>query len=148
MGRKRKEVENSTSNEALKGGDNQVRHSVSLDRVSGPPEMDWSYLSPLEVKVVNNNFEYGFKNFRNLVQKDGILSLYKQKSRYEKPSEKARRKHNETMQRLLEAEVKYQKMLSGELDRERVRKEKKKEEKKALKDKKAQDLLASELMYK
>lgn len=50
---------------------------------------------PLEVKVYNNNFDKALKAFRALVQKERILSSYKEKQSYEKPSDKKRRKRNE-----------------------------------------------------
>lgn len=50
---------------------------------------------PLEVKVYNNNFDKALRTFRALVQKERILSLYKEKQTYEKPSDKHRRKRNE-----------------------------------------------------
>lgn len=50
---------------------------------------------PLEVKVYNNNFDKALKAFRALVQKERILSAYKDKQTYEKPSDKRRRKRNE-----------------------------------------------------
>jgi small subunit ribosomal protein S21 len=51
---------------------------------------------PLEVKVYNNNFDKALRAFRALVQKDRILSTYKEKQFYEKPSDKRRRKKNES----------------------------------------------------
>jgi len=50
---------------------------------------------PLEVKVYNNNFDKALRAFRALVQKERILSTYKEKQSYEKPSDKRRRKRNE-----------------------------------------------------
>ena len=50
---------------------------------------------PLEVKVYNNNFDKALRAFRALVQKERILSTYKEKQSYEKPSDKYRRKQNE-----------------------------------------------------
>lgn len=60
---------------------------------------------PLEVKVYNN-FDKAFKAFRALVQKEKILSLYKEKSSYEKPSDKRRRKRNEQKRKQFEMEMK------------------------------------------
>lgn len=60
---------------------------------------------PLEVKVMNN-FDKAFKAFRALVQKERILSLYKEKQRFEKRSDKKRRKHNESMRKAFEMENK------------------------------------------
>ena len=50
---------------------------------------------PLEVKVYHNNFDKALRAFRALVQKERILSVYKEKQSYEKPSDKHRRKRNE-----------------------------------------------------
>ncbi len=59
---------------------------------------------PLEVKVYGNNFDKALKTFRFLVQKERILSSYKEKQSYEKPSDKRRRKRNEMKRKLLELE--------------------------------------------
>lgn len=58
---------------------------------------------PLEVKVYGNNFDKALRAFRNLVQKERILSSYKEKQAYEKPSDKRRRKRNQSKRKLLEA---------------------------------------------
>jgi ribosomal protein S21 len=89
---------------------------------NGPPEMDWDYFKPLEVKITNN-FERGFKIFRSLVQADKILSTYKEKQSYEKPSVKRRRKKNEAIRRIFEEDIKQKKILSGEWEKERVKKD-------------------------
>ena len=57
---------------------------------------------PLEVKVYGNNFDKALRAFRALVQKESILSAYKDKQTYEKPSDKRRRKRNESKRKLLE----------------------------------------------
>jgi ribosomal protein S21 len=57
---------------------------------------------PLEVKVYNNNFDKALRAFRALVQKERILSLYKEKQTYEKASDKNRRKRNEMKRKRLE----------------------------------------------
>jgi ribosomal protein S21 len=93
---------------------------------AGPPEMDWSHFSPIEVKVFGN-FDRAFKNFRMLVQSEKILSLYKEKQSYEKPSEKKRRKHAESLKRVHELEMKQKKILSGEYEKEKVKKQAQKE---------------------
>jgi len=59
----------------------------------------------LEVKVFHDQFDRAFRAFRTLVQKDGILSVYKEKQRYEKPSDKRRRKRNEHKRKLFELEM-------------------------------------------
>src|SRR5277367_2468890 len=97
----------------------------------GPPEMDYSYFSPTQVKVYNN-FEKAFKAFRTLVQSEKILSTFKEKQAYEKPSDKKRRKHNESINRTLENEAKQKKIISGEYEREKIKKQ-------ALKDKRRKE---------
>ena len=57
---------------------------------------------PLEVKVYNNNFDKALRAFRALVQKERILSTYKERQSYEKPSDKHRRKRNEMKRKLQE----------------------------------------------
>jgi ribosomal protein S21 len=50
---------------------------------------------PLEVKVYGNNFDKALRAFRALVQKERVLSSYKERQSFEKPSDKRRRKRNE-----------------------------------------------------
>lgn len=57
---------------------------------------------PLEVEVYNNNFDKALRSFRNMVQKERVLSSYKEKQSYEKPSDKRRRKRNEMKRKLQE----------------------------------------------
>jgi len=59
----------------------------------------------LEVKVFGS-FDKAMRTFRSLVQKERILSLYKEKQAYEKPSDKNRRKRNEMKRKLLELGMK------------------------------------------
>lgn len=63
------------------------------------------YAQPLEVKVYDN-FDRAFKAFRTLVQKEKVLSIYKEKQHYEKPSDKKRRKRNEMKRKLFELQMK------------------------------------------
>lgn len=57
---------------------------------------------PLEVKVYGNNFDKALRAFRALVQKERVLSAYKEKQSYEKPSDKRRRKINESKRKQME----------------------------------------------
>src|SRR5271165_3615436 len=87
--------------------------------------LDDSYLNdfrPLEVKCFGN-FERAFKAFRAVVQKDRILSEYRQRQSYEKPSEKKRRKQNEMRQKEMELAAKQEKILSGEFEKELIKKQ-------------------------
>jgi ribosomal protein S21 len=101
---------------------------------TGPAEMDWSHFSPLEVKVYGN-FDKAFKAFRALVQSEKILSLYKEKQSYEKPSEKRRRKHNESIKRTLELQMKQKKIMSGEYEKEKIKKQAQKDKRKREREK-------------
>lgn len=82
-------------------------------------------ISPLEVKVMNNNFDEAFRRFKALVQKEKIVSLYKEKQAYEKPSIKKRRKEREALERKLLAESREKQILNGEWDKRQKRKEQK-----------------------
>lgn len=57
---------------------------------------------PIEVVVYNNAFDKALRAFRALVQKERILSLYKEKQVYEKPSDRKRRKKNESLRKMYE----------------------------------------------
>lgn len=83
------------SKQFSKGGD-----LVNSNSTTAPAELEFH---PLEVKVYNNNFDKALKAFRALVQKERILSIYKEKQFYEKPSQKRRRKRNESKRKILEA---------------------------------------------
>jgi len=59
---------------------------------------------PLEVRVYGNNFERSMRTFRSMVQKERVLSNYKENQSFEKPSDKKRRKRNEMRRKLIELE--------------------------------------------
>jgi small subunit ribosomal protein S21 len=67
---------------------------------------------PLQVKVYGNNFEKALRAFRALVQKERILSIFKEKQTYEKPSNKKRRKRNESKRKQLELLMKRERNTS------------------------------------
>jgi ribosomal protein S21 len=89
---------------------------------NSPREMDFDYFSPIQVKV-RNNFDKAIKIFRTLVQAEQVISLHKENQSYEKPSDKKRRKQNENIRRCLEEEIKQKKILSGEYEREKIKKQ-------------------------
>jgi small subunit ribosomal protein S21 len=60
---------------------------------------------PLQV-VVYGNFERALRTFKNLVQKERILSDFKEKQSFEKPSDKKRRKQNESKRKRFEESFK------------------------------------------
>jgi len=75
---------------------------------------DDSYLDsfkPVEVKIFDNKnktprdeFENAIREFRGLVTKERIMSVLKEHSAYEKPSDKKRRKRRETERRIKKLE--------------------------------------------
>lgn len=89
------------SNKNLKGGDIISNSSNQFDHIQ--PVI----CQPLEVKVYNN-FDKAMKAFRAAVQKERILSLYKEKQSFEKRSDKKRRKRNEMKRKLMELDSKNQ----------------------------------------
>jgi small subunit ribosomal protein S21 len=100
-----------------------------VEKSSIPQEIDPNYFRPLQVQVFGNGFERAMKTFRQIVQSDKILSDYKEKSRYEKPSDKKRRKQAEALQRIYEEEMKMKKIISGEYEKEKAKKQVRKEQK-------------------
>jgi small subunit ribosomal protein S21 len=77
---------------------------VSDIKHAGPGEA--LQAKPLEVKVYGNNFDKALRAFRALVQKERVLSSYKEKQSYEKPSDKRRRKRNESIRKSFEVDKK------------------------------------------
>jgi len=60
---------------------------------------------PLEVKIHDpsyESFQRAMKVFRAMVQKEKVLSFYKESNTYEKPSDERRRRANESDQKRLE----------------------------------------------
>jgi small subunit ribosomal protein S21 len=88
-------------------------------------------IKPLEIQVINDNFEDAFRKFKALVQKEKILSLFKERQMYEKPSIKKRRKTREALERKLMTESREQQILSGEWDKKQKRKELKRKQRHA-----------------
>jgi small subunit ribosomal protein S21 len=88
-----KKFKKNSFKKASKGGESVSQDSHSNEAVLA---------QPLEVKVYNNNFDKALRAFRALVQKERILSVYKEKQAYEKPSQRRRRKKNEAKRKILE----------------------------------------------
>jgi ribosomal protein S21 len=90
---------------------------------------------PLEVKVHDQSYESfqrAMKVFRAMVQKEKVLSYYKEASVYEKPSDMRRRKINESNQKRLE-ELREQGIVV-EGTQKKKKKPKKRKEVKEIKD--------------
>lgn len=86
-------------NKLTKGGDNSSNETKA--------EHTPVQAQPLEVKVYDN-FDKALRAFRALVQKERVLSIYKERQSYEKPSDKRRRKRNEMKRKMFELENKQE----------------------------------------
>ena len=87
---------------ASKGGD-YSQYSSNTSNVGS----DAVQAQPLEIKVYNGNFDKALRAFKSLVQKERILSLYKERQTYEKPSVCRRRKRNEAKRKMSEEEDEF-----------------------------------------
>lgn len=85
-------------------------------------------LKPLEVEVTGS-FEDAFRRFKTLVQAEGIIADYKVRQRYEKPSEKKRRKQREAAQARAASAARERDIASGEWEKRQKKKEQKKQAK-------------------
>lgn len=92
-----KKPRRNTSKKGNKGG--EFRQVAVNDKYA---HIEAVQAQPLEVKVYNNNFDKALRAFRALVQKERILSTYKENQFYEKPSDRKRRKRNEMKRKRLE----------------------------------------------
>ena len=93
-------------------------------------------ITPLQVKVrgdTKEDFESAFRAFKKLVQDSKIISLYKEKQSYEKPSDKKRRKRKESRERQLAMEAKQRLIASGEWEKRMKKKQEQKKRKQQLK---------------
>lgn len=80
-------------------------------------------VTPLEVKVENDNFEEACKKFKSLFQKERIIGKLKEKQFYEKPSDKKRRKRREARERKIMVEMRERLIKTGEWEK-RIKKRK------------------------
>ncbi len=106
---------NQPSNRHLKGGDPQASEPHTPIQAR-----------PLEIKV-GDNFDKAFKIFRAVVQKERIISTLKEKSGYEKPSVKRRRKQAENKRKRAELDGKRSRNEKSDKPRIKVLRETKKD---------------------
>lgn len=94
-----KEKKNTKSKRNLKGVKGGESNPVAVND-------KFAHIQPVQAShlevVVYDNFEKSLRFFRSKVQKERILSLYKEKQTYEKPSVKRRRKRNEAKRKAFE----------------------------------------------
>ena len=96
-----KNYNNKQSSRISRGGE---KYSTSFD-VNTEPIL----YKPLEV-VVHDNFDIALKRFRAMVQKERILSIFKDRQRYEKPSDRRRRLINESQRKQFELQLQDKKI--------------------------------------
>lgn len=89
-------------NRSSKGGDPTRSNSDATPAIEPHQPIQ---ATPLQV-VVYGNFERAFRTFKNMVQKERVLSDFKEKQSFEKPSDKKRRKKNEARRKLFEESFK------------------------------------------
>ncbi len=84
-------------------------------------------LKPLQVEVTGS-FEEAVRRFKSLVQKEKILSKYKEKQVYEKPSDKKRREAREAKERAYLLKQREQMIQSGEWEKRYLKRQQKRQE--------------------
>jgi small subunit ribosomal protein S21 len=85
-----------------------------------PSDYDRTKIRPIEVVVEGTSredFEYAFRKFKSLFQRERIVGQLKERMAYEKPSKKKRRKNREARDRRLMNEMRDRMMKTGEWDR-------------------------------
>lgn len=101
---------------------------MSKKTTAPPPYESYSdHFSPIQVEV--NHFEESMRYFKSLVQKEKVLSDFKDRQSYEKPSEKKRRKKREAAERRRITAMRDKMIANGEWDRRQKQKDKKRQDK-------------------
>ena len=91
--------------------------------VAPPPYDEYSdSFTPLQVIIGNSSFEEGLRHFKSLVQRSKILTQYRDKQSYEKPSEKRRRQKCERDERRRLIIIRENLIATGEWDRRQKKK--------------------------
>ena len=96
-------------------------------------------IKPIEVHVTSS-FEDACRRFKSAVQKEGVLSEFKDRMKYEKPSVKKRKKARQSVERRMLEELREKLIQSGEWDKRKKRKDKRKAEKLERKIKRQENL--------
>jgi ribosomal protein S21 len=99
--------------------------------------LDNSSFRPIEVTVEGSSredFEYAFRKFKALFQRERIVGQLKERMAYEKPSMKKRRKCREAVDRRAMTQIRENMVKTGEWDRRqkvKAQRQIKREEKKS-----------------
>lgn len=96
-----------------------------------PSEIDYKKfpIRPIQVVVDGSSredFENALRRFKVLFQRERVVGLLKEKSEYEKPSARRRRKKREAEKRRLMTDMRDKMMKTGEWDRRQKKKAQKK----------------------
>jgi ribosomal protein S21 len=92
-------------------------------------QFDFSKVSPIQVVVEGpsrEDFEIAQRKFKALFQRERIIGQLKERSQYEKPSMKKRRKAREAKERALQNELREKLLATGEWERRQQSKTRKK----------------------
>lgn len=99
--------------------------------------LDPNSFRPIEVTVEGSSredFEYAFRKFKALFQRERVVGQLKERMAYEKPSAKKRRKIRESIDRRAMTQIRENLMKTGEWDRRqkaKAQKQIKREEKRS-----------------
>ena len=92
----------------------------------GPGSADYlEKFKPLQVIVRSSSrddFEYAARTFKGMVQKEKVISNFKDRQHHEKNSDKKRRKRKEAEEKRRSLEVKQKLISSGEWDKRQKKK--------------------------
>lgn len=103
---------------------------MKIKNTSGPATDYLDYFKPLQVTVRSgsrDDFDYAARAFKAKVQKEKVISNFKERQFFEKPSDKKRRKRREAEEKRFSMEAKQRLIDSGEWDKRQKRKERRKE---------------------
>jgi ribosomal protein S21 len=102
---------------------NKKDKEVRSQFASGYRPADLSYFEPLQISTDKGRFEEASRIFKSMVQKEKVISLYKEKQAFEKPSVKKRRKSREAQERKFAMELKQKMMKNGEWEKRMKKKQ-------------------------
>ena len=93
---------------------------MKIKKNNAPSLVDFSKFGPIQVVVESSSredFEHASRKFKSIFQKERVIGQIKDKSAYEKPSAKKRRKKREAHKRRLMAEYRQKLIDSGEWEK-------------------------------
>jgi len=111
--------------------------NLYMEDCSNDPRREPVQCLPLQITLEESGGDFSrmARNFKNAVLKSGVLKEYKQKSRWEKKSDKRRRKLKESENHRRSEAAKLARLLDGTFDRKMKEKEERKNKNLNSKDK-------------